>query len=93
MARELGMVTAKPSKTSEADAETKENDDNELPSTWEHRMYRAVVGSQESLWPSCCTDTCGSSTTETAGTLHHLHEGRDTANGAHNSRAERGVLG
>ena len=42
MAREVGMETAKPSRTPEVNAETREN--TELLSTWEHRMYRNVFG-------------------------------------------------
>ena len=44
-ARELGMETAKPSKTLEVKVDIMESDYNKLLSTLEHRrMYRIVVG-------------------------------------------------
>ena len=50
MARELGMDTATPSKTPEVKAETKETGDNKLLSTWQHDMYRTVVGIAVHCW-------------------------------------------
>ena len=44
MARKPGMDTAKPPDSPEVKAETQENDDNELPSTWEPCMHRTVRG-------------------------------------------------
>ena len=101
----LALKKQNPLKTIGMKAETQENDDNELLSTWKHCMYRAVVGMavhysdwrphvqhavHKNLTHSHRTGAFGSST---PGTLHHLQQGRDTANGAHNCRAGRGVLG